>query len=518
MAPAAAPPANTHREPPPNSTHLEPTSNQTYTVTPSASAVIALGGTVASRTRTYTATVPSGTVVDIQLFLSSNITTDANGVVTFENNGGTTNTATLGNTTGATITAVNGVPGAATSDIVSGGTITFAVTGTAAVNVTPVIFDDTAADSLLTLVAPTTANTDPKKPSDAFGIGGAANFVPAIAPLGATTPTVASVNLASNFFSSTALTYNYDANDVFQYLTVTITMAQFESMLSVGDVLAVAYNPDAAGVSTFNVTSDAAATQVAAPAVTVINADAGLAANDVRVVYTRPSNAAGVTYALEQAPVTETTLGNGVWTVVGTFAAVTGATDTANADGVTNTFAKNNVANGHYAYRVQATNPVSAATTDGATSNIVAVPAPADTTAPTSAYVAAMNGVGLANTLDAGDTVKMAFSEVIALPAAGSTIQVNDADGTIVNLVRGAAAAFTLNTVAETVGGTSYAAGRVLTIAVTTTPVPLAPGTTVGLQLGGSVIDSSGVMDLAGNALSLASGDVTLNLVTDFTV
>ena len=59
-----------------------------------------------------------------------------------------------------------------------------------------------------------------------------------------------------------------------------------------------------------------------------------------------------------------------------------------------------------------------------------------------------------------------------------------------------------------------------LTISVTTTPVPLAAGTTAGLQLAGAnVIDSSGILDLAGNAWNVGgSADKSLNLVTDFTV
>lgn len=108
------------------------------------------------------------------------------------------------------------------------------------------------------------------------------------ATIGSSKTVTAAVTTADYFASATA-TYYWDNNDTFQYQGVGITQAQFESMISAGDVLAVSCNPDAAGVSVFSVTTDAAPTAARAPTAGVVNADGDLTANDVRVTYTRPA-------------------------------------------------------------------------------------------------------------------------------------------------------------------------------------------------------------------------------------
>jgi len=122
--------ASTPARPCPRS-HRTHTENQDFTVTAAGANNVFLGGDVASRTRTYTATVPAGTSVDVQLFAAANVIVAANGTVTFVDADGN-NVADPGTTTGATITSVNGVPGGSPNAVISNGTVTFTVLGAAA--------------------------------------------------------------------------------------------------------------------------------------------------------------------------------------------------------------------------------------------------------------------------------------------------------------------------------------------------------------------------------------------------
>jgi putative cell wall-binding protein len=491
------------------------TNNQAFATTVTGTATVELGGDAASRTRTFTAAVPAGTAVDIQLFNAANVIRAANGAITFVD-ADRNNVADPGTVTSAAITTVNGAPFTAGGSYTSSGTITFTVTGgTTNEAVVPVLFVDANGDNQLNLVAPTTANADPKAPSEQFSVGPVLTFVPQAAALGSSTPTVASVTADQDFFIGTvggsSFTYRYDANDVFQYQGVAITLAQFESLLSSGDALQVAFSPTAAGISTFNVTTDAAPTAVATATATVSSIDGGAVANDVRVTYTRPAtNAPGATYVLERraAGAADTT-----------FTAVTTATQAAGTGTGVFVFTDLNVPNGTYVYRVSVTNPVSGTRAVGGNTADVVVPAAADTTRPTAVFSATRNATGLSNTLDTGDVINVVFSEVLAAPTAGDLIRLRDADGTIVDVINGTNATFTLNTAAQTVGGSSRAAGTTLTITLTATPTGAAvvgAGTTAGLQLPADIIDQAGNVDPAGNAFNPGGGgDVTVNVVAD---
>jgi hypothetical protein len=319
------------------------TSNQAFVTTLTGTSTVELGGDAASRTRTFSVAVPAGTAVDIQLFQAANVIRNANGTVSFVDADGD-NRADPGTpvTNGATLSGVNGVPGGAANGVVSNGTVTFTVTGgTAQDSVVPVIFADTNNDDRLNLVAPATGTTTtPKLPSEPFAVGDTITFVPAAAALGASTPTVSSANVDQDFFIGTtgtgstaaSFTYRYDANDVFQFQGVAVTLAQFESIISAGDALAVSFSPAATGVSTFNILTNVGGAAPAAPTATAANVDAGATVNDVRVSYTRPeNNSAGVVYTLQRATVAagpDGTSGNSD-DVTGTFTTVTTATQAA---------------------------------------------------------------------------------------------------------------------------------------------------------------------------------------------
>jgi putative cell wall-binding protein len=482
------------------------TNNQAFPVTVSGGNNVFLGGDVASRTRTYTATVPAGTSVDIQLFAADNVRVAANGAVTFVDANGD-NLADPGDTTGATITAVNGAPGATGNAVVSNGTVTFTVTGTAAVNVVPVIFADANNDNRLNLVAPTTANNDPKAPSEAFAIGAVTNVLPALGSFGNPGVNGGAVTLVTapaggGFFTTGTNTFTFDTNDVFQFQGVGITQAQFESLLGQGATVIVNFNPSAAGVSTFNVQTSAltAATNVS---FAVRNLDAGATANDVQVTYTRPANnAAGVTYTLQRRASTGADAD---------FVTVTTATQAAGTGTGVFVFTDSNVPNGTYVYRVVATNPVTGATAPAANTGTVTVPGATDTTRPTIAFSRLTTSAGLGGTFDAGDVLTIVANEPLRAVAAGNLLRLRDEDGTVADIINGTNATFSLNTAATVAGGVSREAGTVLTVTLTGTPAAAgAVGTIAGLQVPGTVIDASGVADVGGNILNLASGDVTV--------
>lgn len=468
------------------------TSNQTYSVSPSTSAVVPFGAPSASTTRTYTATVPTGTLVDIALFEASNVTVAASGAATFADTD-SNNVADIGTLGGATISSVNGVANASATfnNVTSTGTITFSVTSTATASVLPVVFDKADSNNTVDLVVPTTANALPKAPTDAVGVGGAITFVPAQAGLGSSTPTIATVDTTLNYFTSSAATYNWDANDTFQFGGVGVTQAQFESVLNPSDVLAVAYNPSAAGVSVFNVTTDKVLVP-GTPTAVASNINGGTTANDVKVTFAPDADAAsGDTYTLYGSL-------NG-----GTYAMVTGTTQAAGTTAGTITFTKLDVATGNWTYGVHASSALGTVEVSSAASASIAVPAVADTTKPLSSTAVLTTNAGLAATADAGDVWTITYNEAMKAPVAGAIIQVKDSDTTVANFVNGTNATFSLD-----------ATAKILTVTVTSQPAAaqtLVTGSPIGVQYAVVVQDSSGITDLAGNSWNLGGGsDVTI--------
>jgi putative cell wall-binding protein len=497
------------------------TTNATYSVTPTTTEVVDLGGTTV--TRQYSASVPSGTVVSIRLFSATDIT-NTGGTYTFldaDSDNLADQTANAGR-----ITVVNGVAQTAAQqidDITSGGTVTFTigVNASTAANVIPVVWaDPTAANggnNRLNLTVPTTGNANPKTPSETFGVGGRTNFVPGEATLATHTATVTGVDLATDFFTASGgtpnpATYYYDSNDIFQRSGAGITMAQFEGILSVGDVITAAYNPDASGVSTFNMTTDSGPAAPTGVSGTVGNFDGGTTNNDVRVTYTK-STTEGATQTIRRV------------TIDGTGADDCTETGTTVATGHTSgTFTDNNPANGTYNYcvkAVQGSGSVTSSSADVATGNQV-VPGAADTAAPTTFYVATTTDSGFANEGDSGDVMRFIFNEPVDVQT-GDKIRLLDGSNATVDageeqfdITNGTGSTWSLNTTGVSIGGTSYAAGRVLTISLTANPTPIATvtGGNNRLDWPATVFNQSGIQDLAGNNWDFTTTDRLVNLDT----
>ena len=166
----------------------------------------------------------------------------------------------------------------------------------------------------------------------------------------------------------------------------------------------------------------------------------------------------------------------------------------------------------NYKYTVVAVSPgksaaASAVQTIG-TSNTAA-------TAPRSVYAAQSTATGLSGTLDATDVIKIAFDKALTAPSGTETIQVRDADGTVINLIRGTNASMALNGSSETVNGVAYAANQVLTVTLTATPTGsqvVQPGSSAGGQFAVTVVDQAGIIGASTGPLWNigASSDVTI--------
>ena len=478
-------------------------SNATLAITPTSAATLEFDATEpppnTADDRQYTVTgLTAATNYTIQLFPAANV--QGTNPVTFTELGAT-NTADDG-AVQADITVANGaaVPGVPDDNVTVqpvGGQITFTVDGVTTETIVPVIFRDADADGFLDL---NDADNTPVA-TEPFGVGGSIRYLPPEAVIGASGIAVTSVTPERDAFVSGGVTYYLDSNDLFKYQGVGISQAQFDSMLSPGDLGTANYNPDPAGVSVFDITVDAV-NAPAAPTVTVINVDAGLTINDARITYTRPAtNSPGVTYTLQRAVVSP-----GVDTVCGTLddlvgvpATVATATQAAGTGTGVFVFSDNNVPNGCYSWRIQATSPVSNNTANsGQSGPATTIPTAADVTAPLSTAAARTTDM-LTLDIDAGDVIKITFNEVMAAPTAGTQITLTDGDGTVATLTT-TNSTFVLNP-----------AGTELTITILTTPAPSVAGGTPGLALGSVVTNRAAITDLALNGWNLAgSPDKTI--------
>ena len=290
-------------------THIEPTSNQTYSVTPTTATTV----DIASGNIAYTATGLDNTkTYDLALFSCANVNTSTATVkfLNSTNPGGSGNVAVAGTTGGATITVLNGVAvgtPAATAFAVapSAGQITFTVHDTTAGDcVVPVLYGTADANNVLNL------GTN-NQPTDAFGVGGAANFInPAAAGVfggytaGGAIPTAAVTAVSGMTFTSAGLTYTYKLTDSFFMYDGTATVkyvasteAAFAAALSVGDTVAGIYQPT--GTSTFVLNDIAPAAPTGLAKQTSSGANLGKAG--VTIIWTDSTTATVASYNVYRA-------------------------------------------------------------------------------------------------------------------------------------------------------------------------------------------------------------------------
>ncbi len=488
--------------------------NQTFMVTPADAAVntvsTAAGTTANQGSRTYSVPVSAGDV-NIALFAAADVNVNASGVVTFDS--ATPLTAVAGANPGVSIEVVNGaaIGSAGTTNVTqvndvspAGGNVTFTVDSTLVTQVIPVVYSDTvddAGNALSFTTAPTA--TTPQAPSEDFGIGGQKSWVPAEAALGTDDHVVETQNASLNYLVTTAatdVTLYYDSNDVYQFDGVGITMADFERISSAGAELTVAYNPSEAGVSTFNVTTAAiaAASNVRAVA---SDLDSDSSADDVTITWTA-SSAEGVVYDVYQD-----TNDNG------SFLAADDTQVASNVSGTSVTALSQPTDADGYVYFVFAQDPSTGATSAVAMSNVVIVPASADTDGPESETTRLVTNAGFPADIDTGDVFRFTFDEDVVLTS-NAAIRFTTTGPETWQLTNGVNATLSLNASSVTLTGSdagTYAANRVLTVTVTGNPTPL--GATVAADLPApyalTVTAAAGITDAAGNVWDIAGSNVT---------
>lgn len=394
----------------------------------------------------------NGTDYTVDLFNCDNVSTDANGQVSFVQTTQPTSTqagsgvADEGARGNNGISVVNGVATSQSSSYPksttvkpSNGTITFTVsnTDTSAPEscVVPVVFQD--ANQSGTLNVDKTSG----QPTEAFGDGGSATFTPPAATSGSyTISQVLSVDKSAGTFVGTATganagTYSFSytaAGDNYSYSLggTRLSESQFADYLSAkmatagvndgtvkGDALTVNYN--ASGPSDFTYTTDVPAaptgTKAAFDAAVTSGPNSSQHADRVTVTWTAPSNPDVDGYNVYRADVDNK--GNvGAFTQVGSTVDPTATPVSSSSTSGGTTFYDTTVMPGHtYAYEVSALagaveGPVS--NQDQATDPAASQPG-AVAGAPTISDVRAQDN-GSAFQVDTGDIIQMVFNEPMA--------------------------------------------------------------------------------------------------------
>jgi hypothetical protein len=460
-------------------------------VAPTAAAAVEAGAS-----RGYTASVGTSGCVDLALIddASYPATSDGGGLADADADG----RADL--TTVAMFTLVNGAfNGTSYVHCVAPSadqTVTFVVSSTTPnTTVRPLVFRDLNTNNALDVSA-TFVPTEP------WGLGGPVRFNPPEATTGARNVTVFAVSTAERYFTDTGATatYHWDSNDTFQRSGVAISMAQFEQLISRGDMLAVNYQADPANQSTFNITIDLGRNAPTIEAI-VDTWDGGPTQDDIGLRITEPAtNADGIAYSIQRASTLAAGCDPGA-----SFGEVALTVIPKGSDSTI--YVDRDLAVGAYCYRVGATDPLSGAIVAfGYGQRVVINNPPLPVVPPRSLDARVTTSAGDLALLDKGDVIKIAFGKEMRAPA-GSQMRVQDLDGTTADTrCLPAEQACTLNAAAETLGGVAYPPNTVLTITMRTDAPVVAAGTNPTLQLNVTVT-SGNFVDIAGNSWDIPGSD-----------
>jgi len=328
--------------------------------------------------------------------------------------------------------------------------------------------------------------------------------------------------------SDTSLRFIYDSNDIFQLNSTQISLSVFQASLNAqpdgtGSTIKINYDPNSAGISTFNICNSSGAAAPSNVSAATGNFDNGSSAEDVRITFTAPSSNQVTSYNIQRAPVTGTSdnvkcnlnatapgqsdsqgapAGN-TFTTVGSVNVVAGQTGT---------FTNFDLANGGYCFRVTVQNPTVGLTSF---SNYVPVniPGTADLTQPRSTNAALTSNGGFANTFDDADKIVFDFDKQMSL-ASNAVVRFTDSDcGTATNAGPAMCNGNMSNSVGDVICGTNAScvlqtgpngANTELVIQLTSNPTVVSAGSVTGLQFTIVVTDVSGITDLSGNTWNLS--------------
>jgi putative cell wall-binding protein len=480
-----------------------------------------------------TCTVPglSDGVFDARLFPSENIVVATDGTVTFVDSNDDDIADEPG--VGANIVQVNGVtvvPSAEQNDVAatgSPGTLSFTIQGAAPDDVTLVVWQDAASltPQALDLRSPATASTS-SAPSEKFGFGCRTAFMNE-APSGSIgSVVVTAVDKDNDSFATASATYFYDANDVFQMSSGgacgAVVAGAFESALSPGDSVSGTYSQDVSVASTFCLMDSAPVNPAGvtftpfATQILVKITESPTPSTDGYNVYRVARPISGT------CPDFQSAAGRPSYTAVGSVADPTPGTSTSATAEFTDTGLTDGTT---YCYVVTAADD---GDESSGTSEFAQAPGSiGGSSNPTIVDVRAEDN-GVVGVVDGRDVHRFIFSEPMALTIDDQfeayRIADSDAIPTIVDVwcqvgdgndMDPASADCGLNAASVTIGGTTYAAGRVLTVHIGTAAgvISVQGGTTPGLSYPATITNvSAGWKSAAGSQLGLEAGDVSIDV------
>jgi hypothetical protein len=460
-------------------------------VSPATAGAVDAGGS-----RSYIATVSGAGCVDLAIIDDASYPATADGGLADADGNGRADLSTA-----AVFTIVNGT-GNGTSYVhcvtpSTDQTVRFVLSSTTPnTTVRPLVFRDDNNNSALDVSATFV-------PSEPWGLGGAVRFLPPPAVTGASTVSVFAFSSVEKYFTDAGAvaTYRYDSNDTFQRYGIAISLAQFEQVISVGDVISVSYQADPAATSIFNVTADLGRNAPTVDA-NVDSWDGGPTQNDAGLRIAEPAtNVNGIAYSVQRS-----STGGGAQCGPGTGAYADLAVIMIPSFSNSTTYIDRNLGVGAYCYRVGVADAVTGVVTFAYSQGVVVNNPPLPIALPRSLHARVTTSAGNPALLDTGDVIKIVFDKAMASPVGGQ-MRVQDNDGTTADIwCRQLEQICTLNPAPETLGGIVYAANTVITIAIRVEPRVVAAGSNPGLQLNVTVTSST-FTDIAGNLWNIPGSD-----------
>jgi hypothetical protein len=478
--------------------------NQLVDVTPRA--FVALPASGNGRTmgrRTCTALLPAGVgTVDIALFAAADVAVDANLQVTFRDadNDGLADITVDG--TGGVISSVDGTStGSSPRNHVNeaapdnAGTVTFVIDSSAPDDVVPVAFADTDFDNGLDLVG----TSGFQKPRETFGVGCATRWGPPTPPPAPFQVTVVSVDKTFHSFVGAPAaggpwTFPYTGpNDQFSTSSGQVSFTEFETRLSPGDGVQGTFSPDPQAPTFYNLSDSAPAppssfTSTAQDTTVTLSWGASSTPNvDAYRVYRCEGSGCGNAgrFALvKEVPATQLSYQDKGLTVGVLYQWTVRTVDEGDESANFTPFRQHQIT----------------------------------IAAPRVSQATATKDVGRDGHVSAGDVHRFVFTKVMSpsVAASGSRYQVADGDGTAQTVTCGSSGTTcSLNAAEVVILGTTYEAGRVLTVTLGTAE----PGLDYPLTLNAvdaTWKDAGGTaLDLAGSPDKTIERDTTAPTITD---
>lgn len=482
------------------------TSNGSYSVTPAGAQQKEVSSSSSTNEGAITLTFSGiSAPVKVSTLPTGDVTTAANGSVTFADTDGNDVADDLGSTdtNNAVIESVNGAAYSASSTYSPvNGSVTVVIDSTSYDAGRVVVWKDADNGGDLDLKADNT-------PSEEFGVSDVLRWIPAEASNGNWGGgSVQYVDKANNFFVAGDETFKYDANDTPYYDdNYRITTDQFEQALSVGDDVDMytgAYTRDASLPNTFDLYNDLPGTPENVKS-TVGDFDTNASdtgANDVKVSWDAPSPTDAL---IDHYNVYETNSTGGSPVLVD-------QTD----DATTHSVVAEDASTGDHYYVVRAVSQTGTVgdASDTTKATVSAPPAPATHAGAPLSNAAVYQDSNSNGTVDTGDILRVTFDETMSAPAVDASMTLTDQ-----NVDANSAAAPTVGKVTNGLNSTWTLAadGKTYVITLTGAPVISTNGAQPGVQYPAVVTAATGVQDTAASNSPAEAQDWNVSGSSDHT-